>query len=481
MAFSESTNWHDAIAPGEEIGKAERQLDAAISNITGGSVNTSGIQVVYIATSTGTVANSATEGTVIGSSGVGSLDLPADFFAEGVVLRVTARGYYSSVAGTANLRMRMKLGSTIVLNTGDFAPPTTSNQYWEISALITCRSDGASGTLMPSGHMSYDDGAGQGMIETSVKSLDTTAQQTFDLTADWDAADASNKVVCTNLLLEKLQVGNASLSPSDVTVEFDTDASTAASCAATHDVDVVLSIPSGGQIASDVTVDWSATNANAPTSGTVTFPAGSGNGAVQTITVAPDYTDNPVLTLSNASSNATLGSETTHEVTLSGDWEVTFDFTAESGSSAGTVYGDTWTITSPGAGGTGGSYVSGTGYVGEPTTGGAPNFDTVNVVLTIDSSIIEEIQITGTASAGSGNNQSDMFYTINGSVAAIFCDNCTDTGDYDYTDTQQHTGVTQVGVEVRRPLSGSVEVHSIRLLGSGPLPSQLSGVQWVCP
>lgn len=328
MVFGESTNWHEAVTLGEELGKAERQLDAAISNMVGGGSSASGLLVQYISTSTGLVQASTSETSIVGSTGIGSLDLPADFFAEGVTLRVTARGYYSSVDGGDNLEVRIYLEGTEIISTGVFLPPVATNRYWEVSALITCRSAGATGTVFPNGHMSLNGGEGQSMIVTSAVTVDTTAALTFDLTAEWAVSDPDNAVFCTNLVLEKLQVGNASLAPGDVVVQFETAASDAEADAETHEVTVVLTVPEGNQIASAVTVDWDATNVDAPTSGTVTFPAGSGNGATQTITLNLSYAGNPVVTLSNASTNATLGAEDEHTVSVSAAFCRVWDFTA---------------------------------------------------------------------------------------------------------------------------------------------------------
>jgi hypothetical protein len=314
MVFGESTNWHEALNPGEELGKAERQLDAAISGMVGGGSSASGLQVQYIGTSTGLVQASTDETSIVGSTGIGSVALPADFFAEGVTLRVTARGYYSSVDGGDNLEVRIYLESTEIISTGVFLPPLATNRYWEVSALITCRSVGETGTVFPNGHMSLNGGEGMSMIVTAAVTVDTTDILTFDLTAEWNVSDADNAVFCTNLVLEKLQVGNASLSPGDVVVEFDTASSEA--IAASHEVDVVLTMPVGSQIASAVIVNWSATNVDAPTSGSVTFPAGSANGAVQSITITLDFGGAPEVTLDSISSNASLGAQTTHDVTV---------------------------------------------------------------------------------------------------------------------------------------------------------------------
>jgi hypothetical protein len=345
MSFDESTNWHDDVTIGQELGKAERQLDAAITNMVGGSGSSaSGLQVIYVSTSTGVVQATTSEGTILGSSGVGSLDLPADFFAEGVTLRFTARGYYSSVDGGDNLEIRLYLNSTEVISTGVFLPDIATNRYWEISGLITCRSAGETGTVMPNGHISYNGGEGMSMISTTNVTIDTTGELTFDITAEWAVSDPDNSVSCTNLVLEKLQVGNSSLAPADVVVEFDSASSTATT--ESHDIDVVLTLPAGSQIASAVTVDWDATNVDAPTSGTVTFPAGSSNGAVQTITIDLDYGGNPVVTLSNVSSNATLGAEDTHTVTVQMDVLTidTSDSDNEQCTAFNSVLGQTYTL-----------------------------------------------------------------------------------------------------------------------------------------
>jgi len=476
MVFSESTNWHEAIAPSQEIGKAERQLDAAISNMVGGGSSSSGLQVVYISTSTGVVQASTSEGSILGSTGVGSLDLPADFFAEGVVLRITARGYYSALDGTDNLNLRIELEGDLMVATGNFTPPTSANKYWEISGLIVCRSAGETGTVMPSAHFSYDEGAGEGMVTTTLRTIDTTAALTFDITAQWDTSDPDNSISCTQLVLEKMQVGNASLSPADVGMEFDTASSNGTRNAETHSVNVVLRMPAGSQLASAASINWSATNVESPTSGSVTFPPGSDNGDTQAIELILDYSaGNPVVTLSSPSSNATLGAVDEHAVTIL--WRHTFQFDEASGSDPHTSYGNGgWTqaLTNRGV------HTSGVGWEDQLASSGSDRLRSIQIDRVFSSSALSRVYCLYDASSGSSNLSNRTHSIYRGLPTFAVLDQVANPGQYgsdqelEWTGTDTISGLTfDIRVMSRDDSTdggGSCTLKQAEVEGSGAEP-----------
>lgn len=163
--------------------------------------------VLFIQTSSVTVANTTTE-TALTDGGVGSLTLPANFFVVGRSLRIVGNGYHSNTNGDS-LRIKVKLGSTVLLDTGAQTSGTSTNDGFIINAHITCRTIGASGTVMaqgeykeytgtPSAHDTYE------LVNTSTTTIDTTTSQAISVTAQWGTASASDTITLTNFTVECL-------------------------------------------------------------------------------------------------------------------------------------------------------------------------------------------------------------------------------------------------------------------------------------
>lgn len=163
--------------------------------------------LLFASTATATVANTGTESTLIGS-GVGSLTLPANSLTPGRSVRLTARGLLSSAAVPGTLTIALKLGSTGIVTTGAQTPTALlTDLFWECEVLLTCRTTGATGTVIAQGSFRYFAAAvgaitGWEMIDTSTVTVDTTASKSIDLTADWLTADASNSIRGTNCVAE---------------------------------------------------------------------------------------------------------------------------------------------------------------------------------------------------------------------------------------------------------------------------------------
>lgn len=155
-----------------------------------------------------TVGNTAAETTLVGS-GVGSVTLPANFFIVGRTLRVRAAGVISTAAGPGTLNIRIKFGATTIVTTGDVTPVASlSSRRWELQNLITCRTTGATGTVIASGDFGVMPTAQgsiarwEAMTGTSTVTIDTTATQACSVTADWSAAAAADTLTATVLVLE---------------------------------------------------------------------------------------------------------------------------------------------------------------------------------------------------------------------------------------------------------------------------------------
>lgn len=153
-----------------------------------------------------TVANSAIQTTLI-DGGVGSVAFPADFFTVGKTLRIKMFGFHSATAGPT-IQMRVKLNSTVILDTGTVNTGNGTNDLMELDALITCNAvgDGATGKVLAQGtYLEYGAGPGEHqMVNSSFVFLDTEIAQTLDITVQWGTADPGNTITSTNILVEAI-------------------------------------------------------------------------------------------------------------------------------------------------------------------------------------------------------------------------------------------------------------------------------------
>lgn len=150
-----------------------------------------------------TVANSTTETTVIGT-GEGSLTFQKNSLAVGKTFKVTALGYYSNTS-TPTLTVKLKAGSTVLLSSGAITTTASaSNRAFKFEGIVTVYSLGASGTVRGGGKVEEVGSATTGIAGTSAVTVDTTANQTLNLTVQWGTANSSNTITITNLVVEEL-------------------------------------------------------------------------------------------------------------------------------------------------------------------------------------------------------------------------------------------------------------------------------------
>jgi len=160
--------------------------------------------ILFDATANKTIGNSNTETTLIGT-GVGSLILPASFLTAGKVLRLTAYGFISTT-GTPTVTVKLKFGSTIICSSGAVTTGSgISNLVFAVDLLLTCRTVGASGTVISAGEVQIG-AVNAGLYPTSGTTVvvDTTGTLAVDLTEQWGAVDPANTLTVTNFTLEKL-------------------------------------------------------------------------------------------------------------------------------------------------------------------------------------------------------------------------------------------------------------------------------------
>lgn len=153
--------------------------------------------------------NTTTEGTFItNGTTTGTFTLPANFLTAGKTLRLSARGVVGNTASAA-LTTKVKFGSTVciasVLST--IANAGSVNNY-ELSAVMTCTSTGATGHVNGVGWFAIDDGTARTRTVISMQfgtaTIDTTASQVVDATATWGAASVSDALTNGLVQLEAL-------------------------------------------------------------------------------------------------------------------------------------------------------------------------------------------------------------------------------------------------------------------------------------
>ena len=159
---------------------------------------------IFTQTASTTVVNTVTETSLIGT-GVGTLTLPANFLVLGKTIRITSKGFHSST-GSTPIRIRVKLGSTTVLDTGSHSSHNDTNALYEIEAIITCRTTGASGTVFSQGV--YEEVGSTldrvPMSNTTTTTINTTTSQVITITVEWGTADSGNTITSTNTIVEIL-------------------------------------------------------------------------------------------------------------------------------------------------------------------------------------------------------------------------------------------------------------------------------------
>lgn len=161
------------------------------------SVPPSAALLVFNQTAAQTVANTTTETSGLGA-GVGSLTLPANFLTVGRTIRIKGGGIYSTLITPGNLTVRVKYGgvtiASVVVGT---LLGSASNAGFDFECVITCRSIGASGTVVCAGLINYAASGSNRLADyintgTGTTTVNTTTSNALEVTIQWSSASASN-------------------------------------------------------------------------------------------------------------------------------------------------------------------------------------------------------------------------------------------------------------------------------------------------
>lgn len=165
---------------------------------------------LFSATANGTVANTTAETSIVGA-GQGSMTIPANFWTVGKAIRLTINGLYGNQATPGTLTIKIKIGSVVLASAAlTLSASAQTNQAFEISVLLTCRTTGAAGTIMTTGKIEYEAGStarsnGDLYNGGTASTVNTTVSGLLDCTATWGTASATNTISGVNVLAEMLQ------------------------------------------------------------------------------------------------------------------------------------------------------------------------------------------------------------------------------------------------------------------------------------
>lgn len=132
---------------------------------------------------------------------------PGKLNAVGRVIRVKAWGFYSST-GSPTITLKVKFGSTTLLDFGAITAAVSSSRRWSIDATITVRTLGVSGSVQCEGEAriptANDNTTHSRPVANSTTTIDTTAAQTLTISATHSVSNAANTITMTQFVAELL-------------------------------------------------------------------------------------------------------------------------------------------------------------------------------------------------------------------------------------------------------------------------------------
>lgn len=156
-----------------------------------------------------TVSGTTTETTLI-DGGVGTLSVPANGFSVGDSFRADFGGVLN-VANNQTIRIRVKAGSIILLDSGNVPITNITSDVWSMSINFTIRQIGGAGvaSIVSLGAFHYtktNNGTVEGFSFNTVNNttFDTTSSNTLDVTVQWGSNNVSNSIYSDIFVLNKI-------------------------------------------------------------------------------------------------------------------------------------------------------------------------------------------------------------------------------------------------------------------------------------
>jgi hypothetical protein len=156
-----------------------------------------------------TVSGTTTESTLI-DGGLGTLSVPANGFSVGDSFRADFAGILNA-ANNQTIRVRVKTGSVILLDSGIQPITNITNDVWGLSINFTVRQIGVAGvaSIVSLGAFHYtktSNGTVEGFSFNTVNNttFDTTVNNTLDVTVQWGSTAIGNSIYSDIFVLNKI-------------------------------------------------------------------------------------------------------------------------------------------------------------------------------------------------------------------------------------------------------------------------------------
>jgi len=165
---------------------------------------------LYAQTANSTIISGTTVESSLINGGVGSLSVPANGFSVGDSFRAIIGGVLNA-ANNQTIRVRVKTGSVILLDSGDQPITNITNDIFSLNIDFTIRQIGGVGvaSIVSLGSFHYTKTANasvQGFAFNTVNNttFDTTVGNTLDITVQWGSNNAGNSIYSDICVLNKI-------------------------------------------------------------------------------------------------------------------------------------------------------------------------------------------------------------------------------------------------------------------------------------
>jgi hypothetical protein len=165
---------------------------------------------LFAQTDDSTIISGTTVESSLINGGVGTLSVPANGFSVGDSFRAILGGVLNA-ANNQTIRIRVKTGSVVLLDSGDQPITNITNDVFSLNIDFTIRQVGGAGvaSIVSLGSFHYTKTANasvQGFAFNVVNSttFDTTVGNTLDITVQWGSNNARNSIYSDICVLNKI-------------------------------------------------------------------------------------------------------------------------------------------------------------------------------------------------------------------------------------------------------------------------------------
>lgn len=150
-----------------------------------------------------TISNTLVESSIVGS-GIGGLTVPGNIFKVGDSYHAKIGGVIST-QNNHGITIKAKADGTILATTGLINLELTTLQSWELEIDFTIAAIGTTGSIKTNGNFIYNRNTGDyiGVAFNDTEVLDTTIDQTLDITVQWNQENTSDAIFSHQFVLYK--------------------------------------------------------------------------------------------------------------------------------------------------------------------------------------------------------------------------------------------------------------------------------------